>query len=334
MELALPLACFRLVLRAQSSIRFNHYSGSAWRGLFGHALRQTACVTGQRDCSGCMLYRSCVYAAVFETPPPPDTQYMRRYNAAPHPFILTPDPALRLLNPGEETELNLVLIDRAVAQLPYLVHAFTLAGKRGVGAEKGHFELIDIRQETCPGSGEWVSIFDNGSLQPLPPAAPKAPPLPDHIELELTSPLRVKYNNRIMSTRYFVFAGVISNLLRRVSMLSYFHASQPFDTDFRALVIQAQEIVPASNQLKWFDWHRYSSRQQTKIKMSGLVGTITFSGDDLEPFWPLLWTGQWLHAGKGTSMGLGAYRIGDASRRVAGSTRDIGKRMGKAVTSL
>ena len=41
--------------------------------------------------------------------------------------------------------------------------------------------------------------------------------------------------------------------------------------------------------------------------MGGLVGSFELAGPDIEPFWPLLWLGQWTHAGKGSSMGLGRY---------------------------
>jgi CRISPR/Cas system endoribonuclease Cas6 (RAMP superfamily) len=46
--------------------------------------------------------------------------------------------------------------------------------------------------------------------------------------------------------------------------------------------------------------------------MGGLLGRFSLAGEGLEPFWPYLWLGQWTHAGKGTSMGLGQYRIGGA----------------------
>ena len=41
--------------------------------------------------------------------------------------------------------------------------------------------------------------------------------------------------------------------------------------------------------------------------MGGVVGSFDLAGAALGPFWPVLWLGQWTHAGKGCSMGLGRY---------------------------
>ena len=59
-----------------------------------------------------------------------------------------------------------------------------------------------------------------------------------------------------------------------------------------------------------YHWERYSNRQQTKIQMDGLLGSFEIpAGEALAAFWPWLWLGQWLHAGKGVVMGMGEYRL-------------------------
>lgn len=83
----LLLSRFLLGYQVQEAIRFPEYSGSVWRGAFGHTLKSIVCVTKQPACSGCILFRSCVYAYVFETPPPRDSAKMKRYNGVPHPFV-------------------------------------------------------------------------------------------------------------------------------------------------------------------------------------------------------------------------------------------------------
>ena len=113
-----------------------------------------------------------------------------------------------------------------------------------------------------------------------------------------------------MTPDEFRFTNLFKNLLRRLSMLSYFHTDTPLETDFAGLSRAADAVPVARNELSWRDWTRYSSRQQTSMQMGGLVGEVEFEAPDWNPFWPYLWLGQWTHAGKGTSMGLGRYSIG------------------------
>ncbi len=70
----------------------------------------------------------------------------------------------------------------------------------------------------------------------------------------------------------------------------------------------AKGVAIKESTLKWYDWERYSTRQDTRMKMGGFVGEITFEGN-IEPFMPLLKAGEILHVGKGTSFGLGKYEI-------------------------
>jgi CRISPR/Cas system endoribonuclease Cas6 (RAMP superfamily) len=43
--------------------------------------------------------------------------------------------------------------------------------------------------------------------------------------------------------------------------------------------------------------------------MGGLVGRMVLDLSGAPDLWPFLWHGQWLHAGKGATMGMGAYRL-------------------------
>jgi hypothetical protein len=53
------IAGFEFRFAARASMRMPGYSGSAWRGGFGRALRRAVCITGLPACPGC----------AFETPP-------------------------------------------------------------------------------------------------------------------------------------------------------------------------------------------------------------------------------------------------------------------------
>jgi hypothetical protein len=79
-------------------------------------------------------------------------------------------------------------------------------------------------------------------------------------------------------------------------------------------VIEPAEGGARELALTWRDWTRYSSRQQTTMQMGGLTGRLGVDLGGHERLWPYLWLGQWTHAGKGTSMGLGRYRLATVAR--------------------
>jgi len=74
----------------------------------------------------------------------------------------------------------------------------------------------------------------------------------------------------------------------------------------RKLIEAAESVEVKKSTLRWRDWQRYSTRQETRMKLGGLVGQITYGGE-LAPFMPFLRAGELTHAGKGTSFGLGKY---------------------------
>ncbi len=84
----LPISEFRFEFHQEERTTLPTFAGSTWRGAFGHALKCTVCVVRDTACTDCMLYRSCAYPYIFETPPPPDAAKMRHYTNAPHPFVL------------------------------------------------------------------------------------------------------------------------------------------------------------------------------------------------------------------------------------------------------
>lgn len=115
----LPIARYSLAFEAAERVRLPVYAGSAWRGVLGHSLKRAVCVTREPRCADCLLYRSCAYPYVFDTPPPPDAKKMRRYTAAPHPFVLEPaDAEARVLEAGAPLDLGLVLFGRSNGYLP------------------------------------------------------------------------------------------------------------------------------------------------------------------------------------------------------------------------
>ena len=301
----IPLKTYRFHFNSHQPIRLPDYPGSAWRGALGHALKRTVCVVRNTPCNQCLLKHACAYSYIFETPPPANSEKMRKYTATPHPFVLR---FPTQTGPNTQYQLELSLFGHGQRYLPYLIHALQTAGQDGIGGQRQVFNLISIAEIDF--NGVTQTIYQNGELQPLGPAqSPPIPAMPQQINIQLCSPLRIKQDQKNLALAEFNFAALFSSLLRRTSMISYFHTDTPLDTNFAELTAQAKTVQFKEQHLQWYDWTRYSSRQQTEMNMGGLIGNLNMDSHGLADFWPYLWLGQWLHAGKATSMGMGAYRI-------------------------
>ncbi len=279
----LPLARYRLTFQVETPLRLPAYAGSAWRGVFGRALKRLVCVTREPACPSCLLYRSCVYPYVFETPPDPAVGKLRKYTAAPHPFVLVPGPG-GTWPVGAELSLGVTLFGHGNRYLPYIVHALDRAGQRGIGSAAGRLSLRRVEQAGGVVT-DWQEIHAPGTaLTPQGLTVVPVPPCPEQLTLVLETPLRLKTEGHNVGPEQFRFGVLFSPLLRRISLLTAFHTDTPLQTDFAALTRTAQEIAVQSSQLRWHDWTRYSARQDTLLQMGGLLGEIRLAGAGLEPF--------------------------------------------------
>jgi CRISPR-associated endoribonuclease Cas6 len=304
------------------------YKGSTLRGGFGNAFKKVVCAVRQNECRNCLLSQKCIYSYVFETPPPSDTTIMRKYTAAPHPFIIEPPEEKKNgYKPGDKITFSLTLIGRAIDYLPYFIYTFDELGKMGIGKGRGKYELKTVRTNPTlekGGSGDFqtrideiIYSADSKTLKPFGPSVlilnfgilnhGEAAPRPSSLSLNFLTPTRIVYDSHL--TLDLEFHMLIRQLLRRISLLAYFHCGlDTSEWDFKGIIEKAKEVKVSKRTLKWYDWERYSSRQDTRIKMGGFLGEITFEGD-IGPFTSLIKAGEVLHVGKGTGFGLGKYKI-------------------------
>ena len=332
----LPLARYRMRFREHTppggiSIASPRagYLGSAWRGAFGHALRKAVCVTRLPACDACVLLRSCPYPFLFESRTPPGAKKLTRYPRTPGPFVLDPaDPRFDTRDGDGTLNLGVTLFGSANDHLPYVVHALEQAGRNGLTARRVTLDMLDVQvepreqdAEEAAEQGDWTPIFEpGGGLSPVPARPPAPPPAPPRtVRVRLLTPLRVKRREHFVGASDFDFRALMGGLLRRISLLTYFFGETPLETDFAGLLRHAESVPVAGRALHWREWTRYSSRQNEKLRMGGLVGSFDLAGADLDRFWPLLWLGQWTHAGKGCSMGLGRYVLEAVGSEGAGS---------------
>ncbi|MBF8276366.1 MAG: hypothetical protein HW390_1439 [Candidatus Brocadiaceae bacterium] len=130
--------------------------------------------------------------------------------------------------------------------------------------------------------------------------------LKNKITISLRTPLRIRFDGQI--TDSLEFHVLLRNLLRRISSLSYFHCGKKLDMDFRGLIENARAVKQTASDIHWYDWSRYSTRQEEWMSLGGILGNVSYGGD-LSEFMTLLRLGEYIHVGKGTSFGLGKYEV-------------------------
>ncbi len=301
-------ARFRLEMVAADRLKLPTYKGSTFRGAFGHAFKRLVCVKRDLDCSTCLIRDRCVYYYVFETPFGGEGD-PRGYRFAPHPFVIEPPEETRsMYELGTAFQVGLVLIGRALDYLPYFVYVFEEMGRRGLGAGRGKAVL---RRIIALGSGAESCIYqaDTGHLvsdYPVCVGPPDTEAMGTRLRLRLQTPLRLKTVGRY--AREVDFALLVRALLRRSRDLARFHCGVELDMDYRHWIARAAAVQAVSAQVRWYDWERYSQRQERKTPLGGLVGEVEFAGE-WKPFLPLLRLGADVHVGKGTGFGLGRYEI-------------------------
>lgn len=306
----LPLARYELRFRAVEPVVLPAMAGVLWRGVLGRALRHMAdgdapLPTGMNSDRARALYRD-----LFETPPPPDAQKMRRYEAVPHAYALYADDHCAHVAAGSDTLVGMTLVGQANAALPGILAGYRRAGEDGIGKSRGRMVLEQVDAVWRPPPDDRLPVYRRGGEIAAPPVEPPViPPMPRFVEVRLLSPLRVARSGRVVGADEFHPRDMLGFLVRRVSMLSTFHTTEPHDTDFRRLKETAARARMVERNLGWREQTRWSPTLQEEIPMGGLVGWFILDLTGLSPLWPYLWLAPWLHAGKGATMGQGAVAL-------------------------
>ncbi len=126
-----------------------------------------------------------------------------------------------------------------------------------------------------------------------------------HLRLTLETPLRMKFENRLKAD--LPFHVLVRAMLRRISSLFNTYANGEPPLGYRGLVKRAKDIRIVDSSLDWFDWKRYSFRQDKSMLMGGMIGSVAYEGK-LGEFMLLIDFCAQAHLGKQTSFGLGKIK--------------------------
>ena len=301
---ALPLLRLHLTVRAEGPLQLPPYAGSMLRGAFGHALLALSPLP-HADGQPCALHASCPYCQLFAAPPLPGHS-LQKFSHMPQPYVIEPPTGgAQRLQAGQTFGLGLVLIGKAIGLLPAVLQAWQRALRTGLGRDHTPCTLIDVHHE----NGIQRLSDKREQLSNLSTTLPPAPALGTQATLHFHTPLRLQVQGKPVRAAQLTARDLLVALARRSQLLHDVHlgAAAP-QHDFAALSTQAAAITLQGEGLRWFDWGRYSQRQQQEMQLGGLLGSVHLQGA-LAPFAELLHLGQWLHIGKNASFGLGGYRL-------------------------
>lgn len=308
----LAVARYRFWFEASMGGGFGGFPGSAWRGAFGSALRRMVCITHEPDCAACSLVETCVFPWLFEgrRRSGPLTTLER----VPVPFVFDV-PAGTRFEAGDMVTVDLTLIGAANQRLPYIIHAMTDAGRRGVGPGRPSLHLCAVDRLAGLDGAAAERVYEGGGTCRRVEIAPLTPDPPDATTLEVTlrTPLRLRREGDLVGPERLEAWQVITAAMWRVSALAAFYGNGPVAADFRALRAAAGMVTLEGGELRWAERWRHSARQGMRMAMGGIVGRFRLRiPEAARAVLPWLASGQWVGVGKGASMGLGQYRLAAA----------------------
>jgi len=309
-------ARFRFYLEAKEKIYLPRYEGSTLRGGFGSVFKRIVCINKEGNCERCTLKEKCIYSYIFETVSSNRTKSSYSTSKYSHPFIIEPLTKGKCeYNQDDKLTFNLILIGKAIDYLPYFTFAYSELGRKGIGRNRGRYTLekvdsiLDKNMDEIKTvyTRESDSLLGNYQIQSFTEIAKKSGYEKwENITLQFLTPTRIKYKGRLILDVNFDI--LVKNLFRRISLLSEIHCGEKFDFNFKRALDEAKNIKVIQKDLYWSDWERYSSRQKRRMKLGGFKGKVIFEGN-LDKFISFIKLGEYIHIGKGTSFGLGKYKI-------------------------
>jgi len=193
--------------------------------------------------------------------------------------------------------LSIVFIEKGRNFIPYMTEAINQAGKTGITKLRTPFAINGILNKGVPYEFDFKKIDADSSIWSLDLYDAEA----DSILVEFISPLRIKKEGHYIST--VTGENLINACARRIAILSSLYG------EYREIVLPT--TLPSSQIIdqRWKNRIYYSSRQQTSMKLGGVVGKLIIKGPIDKTTIALLHAGSIFHVGKNVVFGLGRIKL-------------------------
>jgi hypothetical protein len=311
------LGKYRFSCVLEDDAHLPEYKGSTFRGVFGHALKKVVCALRKQTCHDCLLKQKCVYAFVFESIRDDDLSLVKKRIAAPpHAYVIEPPLETRTnYIRGESFEFTLLLFGKANEYLPYFIYAIEQVGESGIG-KRIYGKAAQFLLESVSSNGQVIYSHSKRNIKniqvarEIPPESFTTPDIEYNgskkLRISMRTPLRLKYHSQLEPD--LPFHILVRASLRRISSLFTYHGDGEPQFDYRGLVKRAVQVETIDTSIRWYDWRRYSNRQEQAMFMGGMMGEVVY-GDVPREYIPLLKFCEEVHLGKQTTFGLGKFTI-------------------------
>lgn len=296
--LKIPYRLFCIDLNLASNEKVSSFLAATLRGGFGYSLKRLVCAFKGNECSACILKNGCVYQYLFETAPDATATRLTKYKTIPRPFALRPRQI------GNKVMVDLLCIGKAVGMLPYIVYAFNELGKQGLGKQGIGFDIAQVTTED--GCTVYTAKKTNECMSVTPRILEinESTPSVQQLKLQFLTPLVLRKDGAIITT--FDTRTFFSTLLRRITNINAFYGEHPAHSTDPRPYFDAVDTLTSTTDIYPVQQQRMSTRQHQTIDYSGLMGTVTFTGN-IGPLLPYIEAGEILGVGKNTVFGYGVY---------------------------
>lgn len=297
----------------ESEGRLPNFRGPTLRGALGFSLKRTVCHIRNTSCRDCPVMQSCVYSTMFEGVAPPDRQIMRKYGNIPQPFvIIINQDEPNQVEMGQKYEFTIRLFGQSIHHVPYLSFAIMQAGEKGLGKDEIPFRVEQVTQAGYNGN---LRILYDGTCNNILPGEPQILDADmfnidsgnKMLQVKFETPVKYLFDGKPCRTPDF--QPFLKAALRRVRLVTHFYGIDFADhCDPEELFKVSEQVELAAKHTNVHSFTRYSNRQNQKIPLEGMVGSVVYKGE-FNKLYPLLQLANLTHVGKATSFGFGRISL-------------------------
>ncbi|MCD8133035.1 MAG: CRISPR system precrRNA processing endoribonuclease RAMP protein Cas6 [Clostridiales bacterium] len=275
---------------------------SALRGGMGEMLLRQNCVQ-DRQCDQCRFQKSCIVWDTFYSRMEQRPEYVTGKESVG--YLIECRDTCTHFKAGSLLVFYLTLFGDSIVFFQVYLEAFTYLGMEGIGKNHARFRIAEVNNT----AGQHLVHENMVDMQRY-----QISSLREYVDrrknylqkkqgkytMLFLSPLSMKFQGEYMNR--FSGEAVVKGAMRRIQMLNYYIGNE-------IEMPECQEFPKIANQKLWREeTRRYSSTQDTRIRLPGIKGKILFAAMPEECLEYLL-AGEITHIGKNTSFGFGQYVI-------------------------